>query len=67
MDQWMNSSGHKANILLEKANTIGIGCYYIDGGYTWVQVFSDETADADCTKLAESMRSTSSACLPDGR
>ena len=52
MDQWMNSSGHKANILLEKANTIGIGCYYIDGGYTWVQVFSDETADADCTKLA---------------
>lgn len=52
MDQWMNSSGHKANILLEKANTIGIGCYYIDGGYTWVQVFSDETADADCTKPA---------------
>ncbi len=52
MDQWMNSSGHKANILLEKANTIGIGCYYIDGGYTWVQVFSDETADVDCTKLA---------------
>lgn len=39
MTSWMNSQGHKENILLKDANTIGIGCFYINGVYTWVQCF----------------------------
>lgn len=52
MNQWMNSEGHKANILLENANTIGIGCFAINGTYTWVQVFSEKTAAQDCSRPA---------------
>lgn len=29
MNDWMNSSGHKENILSKKATTIGVGCFYI--------------------------------------
>jgi len=35
MDDWMNSSGHRANILSTKYNQIGVGYY---NGY-WVQMF----------------------------
>jgi len=35
MDDWMNSSGHRANILSTKFNQIGVGYY---NGY-WVQMF----------------------------
>lgn len=44
MKGWMNSSGHKANILSGDYNSIGIGCYYYDGAYYWVQCFSSESA-----------------------
>ncbi len=40
MNSWMNSSGHKANILNSKYTTIGIG--YFEGG--WVQVFGAGSA-----------------------
>ncbi len=40
MTSWMNSSGHKANILNSSFTTIGIG--YFEGG--WVQVFGGGTA-----------------------
>lgn len=39
MNGWMNSSGHRANILLPNFKEIGVGCYYQDGIYYWVQVF----------------------------
>lgn len=39
MSSWMNSPGHRSNILMDGPNTIGIGCFYIDGIYTWVQCF----------------------------
>ncbi len=35
MDSWMNSSGHRANILSEGSTEIGVGL--VD--FTWVQVF----------------------------
>jgi hypothetical protein len=39
MDAWMNSSGHRDNILNENFNYIGIG-YYQDGASSyWVQLF----------------------------
>lgn len=42
MDQWMNSEGHRANILMGRFTSIGIGCVYFDGGYFWVQCFGED-------------------------
>lgn len=40
MDIWMNSSGHKANILSDDVTNIGVGYYEAGGRYYWVQVFA---------------------------
>lgn len=40
MNSWMNSSGHKSNILGDFTD-IGVGCYYCNGYYYWVQMFTD--------------------------
>ncbi len=40
MEGWMNSSGHRANILKENHRYIGVGCYESGGRYYWVQVFA---------------------------
>lgn len=44
MTQWMNSKGHKANILHPRAKYIGVGHHAGNGYYTnyWVQNFSSE-------------------------
>ena len=42
MSGWMNSYGHRENILKEQFKYIGVGCFYHDGTYYWVQCFSDE-------------------------
>ncbi|ROR30826.1 uncharacterized protein YkwD [Mobilisporobacter senegalensis] len=39
MNGWMNSSGHRANILKSSFKEIGIGAYYQNGKYYWVQLF----------------------------
>lgn len=40
MDGWMNSDGHRSNILSTDFNSIGIG-YYVEDGYPyWVQLFA---------------------------
>lgn len=43
VDSWMNSAGHRANILKPEYNHIGVGCYMTTGGYGiyWSQVFTD--------------------------
>ena len=41
MVSWMESPGHKGNILDENLKYIGIGCFYHDDKYYWVQCFSD--------------------------
>lgn len=47
MDQWMNSEGHRANILDGSWNSIGIGCYRANNGVTyWVQLFGSGFAQA---------------------
>lgn len=40
---WMNSTGHRANILNGHFNHIGVGLVTTDGGYRyyWVQMFTD--------------------------
>ena len=42
MNAWMNSSGHRANILGSTYKRIGIGCVYIQGTYYWVQCFGTD-------------------------
>lgn len=39
MESWMNSSGHRQNILTADYRTIGIGCFQIGGRYYWAQNF----------------------------
>lgn len=39
MDGWMNSPGHRANILNCGLRTIGVGVYYAPGGPWWTQDF----------------------------
>lgn len=39
MDGWMNSAGHRANILNCGLRTIGVGVYYGPGGPWWTQDF----------------------------
>lgn len=43
MNQWMNSAGHRANILGASYKSIGIGCFEQDGMWFWVQIFSGNT------------------------
>lgn len=42
MDSWMNSPGHKANILSSSYSKIGVGFYKASSGYKyfWVQMFT---------------------------
>lgn len=39
MEGWMNSEGHRANILFENFSGIGVGCYEDNGKLYWVQMF----------------------------
>ncbi len=39
VDSWMNSPGHRANILSDDFNGIGVGCYKKDGVLYWTQMF----------------------------
>ena len=44
MESWMNSTGHRENILNADYTRIGVGCFYdpySDWGYNWVQIFSN--------------------------
>ncbi|MBQ9885754.1 MAG: hypothetical protein IJM37_02680 [Lachnospiraceae bacterium] len=43
MEAWMNSSGHRANILNSSFNKIGVGYYETKSGYRyyWAQMFSN--------------------------
>ncbi|MFF0727191.1 CAP domain-containing protein [Streptomyces sp. NPDC004134] len=39
MDAWMNSEGHRANILNCDFRTLGVGAHFADGGPWWTQNF----------------------------
>lgn len=40
MDAWMNSSGHRANILNASYTKIGIACYNASGTLYWTELFT---------------------------
>lgn len=39
MNGWMNSPGHRRNILSQNFKSIGVGCYKSGGKTYWVQIF----------------------------
>lgn len=41
MLSWMNSEGHRANILDTEFRRIGVGVFYVNGCYCWVQMFDN--------------------------
>lgn len=63
MDGWMNSQGHKENILRETFKSIGIGCFEYEGTCYWVQVFGTGVAvnakNYENTTVTESIKVTS--------
>ena len=43
MNAWMNSEGHRANILDPEARAMGVGYYYNSSstwGHQWIQLFT---------------------------
>jgi|GEM_PF-1509730 len=46
MNSWMNSPGHKSNILASAYRSAGVGCFEIESTYYWVQVFSTASRTA---------------------
>ena len=45
MDGWMNSEGHRANILRSGYTIIGVGCFVHEGRSYWVQCFGYDDAE----------------------
>lgn len=41
---WMQSSGHKANIMATENKSVGIGVFVANGTYYWVQCFGNDTS-----------------------
>jgi len=50
MDGWMNSPGHKSNILNPGFQIIGIGVFQIDGVYYWSQLFNGQKKQSTPTQ-----------------
>lgn len=44
MTGWMNSPGHRANILRSEYVSVGVGVFFHNGVYTWAQVFSSQSS-----------------------
>ena len=59
MSQWMNSAGHRANILDPDFTSIGIACLRVNGRALWVQCFGLELT-------TEAQRSSYPATLESG-
>jgi uncharacterized protein YkwD len=74
VDDWMDSEGHRANILNKKFTKMGVASVEIDGVTYWVQVFANEvkttkkTASNETAEASqESEGSASSAPAPSGK
>lgn len=67
MNSWMNSSGHRANILGQNYEYIGIGVTYKNGTYYWTQFFAaskdltGEVITADTTAATKTTTTTTKA------
>lgn len=50
---WMDSPGHKANIIKPQHTRIGVAYAYVDGTYYWVQMFAGVHEDLENEKAAK--------------
>lgn len=50
VNAWMNSQGHRANILNSSYKTIGIGVVEVDGMYYWIQSFGYDSLNPAAAK-----------------
>lgn len=64
MNSWMNSAGHRANILNENMEYIGVGVVYRDGVYYWSQFFATSDSLSDGAYLPDENRNTSTTTQP---
>lgn len=53
MNSWMNSAGHKRQIVNEEYKTIGVGVFQTNGVTYWVQTFSREDIGEEVTKTGK--------------
>lgn len=49
MAGWMDSQGHRENILYSGYSQIGVGCFTTNGVTCWVQLFSDSSSNTAVT------------------
>ena len=50
MNSWMNSQGHRENILTGRFDSIGVGCVEVGGRLYWTQWFGVGVTDTDCAQ-----------------
>ena len=53
MNSWMNSAGHKRQIVNEEYKTIGVGVFQTNGATYWVQTFSRDDIGEEVTKTGK--------------
>ncbi|MBR2748908.1 MAG: cell wall-binding repeat-containing protein [Firmicutes bacterium] len=53
MDMWMNSPGHKGNILDPDFKGIGVGVVKYNNAYYWVQCFGTTNETVNCAKPSD--------------
>lgn len=59
MESWMESPGHRSNILSSEFQSIGIGCFYHNGVHYWVQLFSTTKGTEKTSYAADALRTFS--------
>jgi hypothetical protein len=64
VDDWMDSEGHRSNILNKKFTKMGVASVVIDGVTYWVQVFANEVKTTKKTSTKSS--TAASAPAPSG-
>ncbi len=50
IEGWMNSQGHRENILRSQFKSVGIGCFFLYDTLYWVQLFSTSNATSEPTQ-----------------
>ena len=64
MNSWMNSTGHRTNIMASGNVSAGIGCFYQNGALYWIQCFSSHAAQA-CSQPGNQKVSPTISVLSD--
>ena len=59
MSSWMNSDGHRANILDTANRSIGVGCFEHNGAVYWVQLFGNGASSQPTSRPADAEKTHS--------